>query len=305
LLHNQNRIIVGKESDPFLSRSRPPKLSEVHKEFVRLRTNAPRDLTNIALALELSQAFPDLGTVSETVVGKCRKELELFYLPVRLECDIPECKRAFRVWWCNWQLQIQSDWRNVVFTDESWFGLGTQKRWIWPRHEDYGPDVCYSRKAHPKKIMIWGAIGFNFKSPLHFAGGTVTGEYYYDKIIMGGFLDEANRTFWHTDRIVQQDNAPPHVRADIIEAIENTAINIITLWPAYSPDLDRTERGWAIMKNRVDQYEPETLGELQKEVQRVWDDPTPGLINSLVAEMPRRLAQMIANNGHTIQRMMT
>jgi hypothetical protein len=118
---------------------------------------------------------------------------------MRPECDIPECKLAFRVWWCNWQLQIQRDWRNVIFTDESWFELGTRKRWMWHRHDDYCPDVCYSRQVHPKKIMIWGAIGFNFQSSLHFVRGTVTGEYCCDKIIMGDFFGEMDRVLWHID----------------------------------------------------------------------------------------------------------
>jgi hypothetical protein len=300
----KSALAWGRNPTPFPPQGRPYKLSDVHKEFIRLRTESDMSLSNASLARELSIAFPELGTVSETVVGKCRKELKFFYLPMRPECDMPESKRAFRVWWCTRQLEIGRDWKNVVFSDESWFEIGQRKRWVWRRRDDYSPSVCYSVQAHPKKVMIWGAVGYNFKSSLHFVEGSVTGEYYYDKIIMGGFLDEADRAFGHMDWILQQDNARPHIRRDIIEAMKNTAIKIMSPWPAYSPDLNIIERVWAIMKRRVDQHEPETIEDLRRTIVQVWDELTPEMINSLVDEMPRRLVQVQLNNGHTIQRLM-
>jgi hypothetical protein len=286
------------------SPGRHQKLNENHKEFIRLCTEANRTLSNGALARDLVTAFPELVSVSESVIGECRKKmLRLFYLPMRPVCQMSDANRAFRVEWCQKHRDKQTDWRNVVFTDESWFELGEHKHYVWRTHDDYRPDVCYAKQAHPKKVMVWGAIGYNFKSSLHFVQGTVTGEYYYDNVIMGGFLDEADEAFQHTDWVLQQDNARPHIKKDIIEVMEYTGITILKPWPPYSPDLNIIERVWAIMKRRALEHRPKTIPHLKAVVEEVWANLSLDTINRLVAEMPRRLSQVIDNQGHTITKL--
>jgi transposase len=146
---------------------RNKKLNKDHEDFILLRTEADRKLTNLQLAHELAMEFSGLQ-VSETVVGNCRNELDFRYLPMRAECRMTDQSLKHRVEWCLLQQERATNWENVVFSDESWFELGPRKQYVWRRSHDYGPDVCYSRQAHPKKVMVWGAIGYNFKSPLHF-----------------------------------------------------------------------------------------------------------------------------------------
>jgi hypothetical protein len=71
-------LLRARNPIPFFRPGRPPMLFQVHKELVRLRTVARKNTPNTALAQQLSRAFPDLGTICETVIGKYRKELELF-----------------------------------------------------------------------------------------------------------------------------------------------------------------------------------------------------------------------------------
>lgn len=285
---------------PLGSPGRLPKLQDVHKDFIRWRTEADRRLTNLALSRELVLAFPELGSVSECLVRECRIEMRMFYLPMRPVCHMSDSNRNFRVEWCRKHQEARTDWKRIVFTDESWFELGEHKHYVWRTHQDHGPDVCYAKQAHPKKVMVWGAIGYNFKSSLHFVVGNVTGEYYYDEIVMGGFLDEADDAFGDMNWILQQDNARPHIKKDIIQAMEYTGINILKPWPPYSPDLNIIERVWAIMKMRAKQHQPKTIPALREVVEDVWNGLSFETINALVDEMPRRLAQVIRNGGHTI-----
>ena len=58
---------------------------------------------------------------------------------------------------------------------------------------------------------------------------------------------------------------------------------------------------WAIMKRRINQQRPQSIDELKQTILNVWENVSYNTINALVAEMPRRLIQVIAMNGMTIQ----
>jgi hypothetical protein len=55
------------------------------------------------------------------------------------------------------------------------------------------------------------------------------------------------------------------------------------------------------MKRQVEIENPQSAFALEQVVQRVWDNLGLELINSLVAELPRLLIQVIAEEGRTIQ----
>jgi hypothetical protein len=281
---------------------RPPKLGEEQKIYIRIRTENDRHLSNADLAREVSDAFPELNGVSEEIVRKCRNDMGLHYLPMLQECRMSSENLKSRVKWC--EDHRGTNWNNVVFSDESWFETGARKRWLWRHRDDDGSDVCYSRKAHPEKVMIWGAVGFNFKSSLHFVKeDSVTSDYYFNEIIIGRFLDEVTAAYGHRGWVFQQDNARPHVSKKVIQGLQFLDIQMLTPWPAYSPDLNIIERVWAICKNRIAETNAETLDQLKEIVQSVWDNLTFQTINALVAEMPRRLEMVIARDGRTIQRL--
>ena len=58
---------------------------------------------------------------------------------------------------------------------------------------------------------------------------------------------------------------------------------------------------WAIMKRTIDQQRPQSIDELKQTILNVRENVSYNTINALVAEMPRRLIQVIAMNGMTIQ----
>ena len=54
----------------------------------------------------------------------------------------------------------------------------------------------YDKVAHPQKVMVWDAIGTNFKSKLVFIEGKINGEKYFDDIICdSGFHEAADEVF--------------------------------------------------------------------------------------------------------------
>ena len=100
-----------------------------------------------------------------------------------------------------------------MFSDESWFELGSRKQWVWRHRNDFDESVTKNHNAHPKKVMIWGAIGQNFKSRLVFLDKNITGEVYFDEIICGShILDDADSVYGFNQWYLQQDNARPHIK---------------------------------------------------------------------------------------------
>ena len=143
-------------------------------DFIEINTLAKRDLTNSELISLLLQNFNDLPqSLSEQTIMRARKKLGFLHLPPLRSYKISNSGIQKRIEFAQLHLQNSTDYRNVIFTDESWFELNANKRWIYRRPGEAGPDVTGPHQAHPPKLMIWGGIGYNFKSRLVFIEGNI------------------------------------------------------------------------------------------------------------------------------------
>jgi hypothetical protein len=205
-----------------------------------------------------------------------------------------------RIHWCQERLNEGTDWTRIVFSDESIFELSDNCKRLWRRPGEVGDDVRAHKKAHPQKLMIWGAVVHNFKSSLVFFDGNVDSAVYIDNVIKNsGFIEDANRAFgdcW----IFQQDNARPHVAKATIAELVDKNITLLRDWPPYSPDLNIIENLWAIMKFRVQKQSPKNLLDLRKIIEGVWDNLSYETIEKLLDSMYRRCQEVLQNNGLTI-----
>ena len=130
-----------------------------------------------------------------------------------------------------------------MFSDESWFELGSRKQWVWRHRNDFDESVTKNHNAHPKKVMIWGAIGQNFKSRLVFLDKNITGEVYFDEIICGShILDDADSVYGFNQWYLQQDKARPHIEKDILDVMASLKIQILPGWPPYMGNYEKKDR---------------------------------------------------------------
>ena len=181
---------------PFAKHGPEPKLKAHHLLFIEIETELDHYITNKQLAEKLVQRFQDIDKCSENTVRTARKSLGLKYSPPRQIVKLNEQARRKRIEWCNRHMLNGTTFENVIFSDESWFEFGRNRRWLWRRKDDFSPSVCVERQAHPPKVMIWGAIGKNFKSKLIFIEGSVTADLYFDEIILGSnLLEDADRVY--------------------------------------------------------------------------------------------------------------
>jgi hypothetical protein len=171
---------------------------------------------------------------------------------------------------------------------------------MWRRPGEEGDDVRAPQAAHYQSLMIWGGVGWNFKTEIVFLEETIDSFTYINQIIdCSNLKEDATRTFGEEWQLMQ-DNAPPHTSHYTIKELNNRGIQILQRWPPYSPDLNIIEVVWAIMKRRVANRSPQTLNELRAIIQEVWDNFSYSTMNSLINSMQSRLEKVIWNNGETI-----
>jgi hypothetical protein len=89
------------------------------------------------------------------------------------------------------------------------------------------------------------------------------------------------------------------VGADVIKSLDNLGAGLLTPWPHFSQELNKTQRILAIMKSRVEIENQLSRRELESVVRKVWDDLTLDTINASVAGMPWRLIEVVRNKRRT------
>jgi hypothetical protein len=226
-----------------------PMITTRHDLYIEARTACDRHLTDLQLAKEICSNFPEISHCSANTILNARHRLGLKYRPPRKTVDIPESARNKCIAWCQKNIANHTNLENVIFSDESWFETGSDRRWIWRHKYDTGPSVSLAKKAHPEKVMIWGAIGKNFKSKLKFIEGSVTAESYCSEILtVTEFRLDADKIYGVDKWVFQQDNAPSHIALNVIQSLDFIDQAFIEDWPPYSPDLNISEMVWAIMK---------------------------------------------------------
>ncbi|KFM67742.1 Transposable element Tc1 transposase, partial [Stegodyphus mimosarum] len=165
--------------------------------------------------------------------------------PLRRLLLTPQHRRQ-RLEWCRTGAMWMTEWRNVVFSDESRFRLSSDSRRIrvWRRRGDrYIPAVTVERPTSRQRgIMVWRPIAYDSKSPLVRIQGTMTAQRYLDNVLrpmaipyLQGLPNE-------------QDNARPHSARICQHALQG--IQMLP-WPPYSPDLSPIEHVWDVIGRRL------------------------------------------------------
>jgi hypothetical protein len=82
--------------------------------------------------------------------------------------------------------------------------------------------------------MVWGCFGFQGTGPLSVIQGTMNGIKYMDTLNQH-LLPQLNQ--WHPEGggIFQQNNAPCHKAASVMQMLANAGVQVLS-WPPYSPD---------------------------------------------------------------------
>jgi transposase len=189
----------------------------------------------------------------------------------------------------------------LVFSDESRFCLGTDNTWTWQRRGEYlMSNMVQEEKFYHFSIMVWGAIGKDFKSDLIVCDGSIDSERYISFLRKSEFFIQADRHFGHKRWVFQQDGATCHTSDYSMTELAKHCLPIPE-WPPNSPDLNVIEVVWAIMKRRLKAERITSKAMAKDAILQEWNKLTFETINGLVESFETRLQMVADAEGQTIQ----
>lgn len=191
------------------------------------------------------------------------------------------------------------DWKGVLFSDETSIWLGQRRKRV--RASSGVCPTCPTVK-YPPKLNIWACISYFGPGQIYNFRENMTGELYktiLEKVMLPSaysLFPDARSSSW----VFQQDRDPKHTSKKCQRFLADKGVRV--LWnPPQSPDLNCIENIWATLKDQVAERCPKNLNQLETVVQEVWAKLKMTHLRSLINSMPRRLEEVIKNDGGHIK----
>lgn len=195
------------------------------------------------------------------------------------------------------------DWYKVRFTNEVHLGYGPQGRiYVTRKPGEVNCADCVQHEHEPrredeKKVHGWGAVGYDFKSPLYSydagnSNGAMTQQVYIT-------LLQEEVAQWPSNVVLEEDGASGHGLGKKSIITKWKQDNNVTWYHncPYSPDLAPIENAWLAPKawlRKFAHWDDNTVWEVAQEG---WEALSQKKINYWVESMPQRLRDVIQLEG--------
>lgn len=259
---------------------------EDEKEFVK-RAKKDKDATQIAQEYREKTGI----SISERSVQRILHKHNLRYLVHQKVEAISDANKAKRL---QYAIEMRGhNWKNVFFSDEKSFFLGSEKTHSW---EAPGKRKTHFVQRHPKKIHVWAAAGSYMRSKLYFFKDNLDSPL-YQKIISNR-LQEKNIIFSPDcpEEFVEiyeflQDNDPKHKARKTMALLGELVEDRIISHPPQSPDLNIMEDLWSYLDLKIRAARIKTISGLKRKLTMEWEKLPWAVIRTAVKTMPARLAE--------------
>ena len=276
---------------------RPHVLSDQIIDYIELLSMTNARYTDQDIATAISQKFGVY--VSKTTIARTRNKLGFIYRPPLVKQFITETQKQTRLEFCRWVIENRTKLENIVFSDESRFERGPDNSWRRIRRGQWN-DTCFIEKTKfSSGIMVWGAIGKGYRSPLVRMSGSVDALEYQKVLEQSGMFKTCDMKYGRYRWAFMQDGAPCHNAAQTLEMLSRKAI-LVPGWPPNSPDLNPIEIVWAIIKKKLKKNEWNSCESVYSVAERIWNNIDQRIIDSLVEDFVRRCQLVIDVAGESI-----
>jgi DDE superfamily endonuclease len=211
----------------------------------------------------------------------------------------------------GWALSILIDDGEVIAYHESPFVIeqhhNAQNDRTWAEKGNPPPkeERTVERAMKPAGVMVWAAVGYNFKSKLYIIrkGLRIATPDYLK--VMKLFEADCKQKIGYTEEgwarpwTFQQDGARAHTSNESQSWLLDHFPDIIARqqWPALSPDINPIELIWGILKPRVNAEAHPDVESLKRALNREWGLLSQEEINNTIDGWPGRLDAMIKAKG--------
>lgn len=283
-----------------LPRSGRPRVTDAQDDLY-IRTSHLRN--RFRSAAFTARNLPNQRRISDQTVRNRLKNYGIKpYRPAK-RITLNNVHKRNRLAWCNARINWNhNQWRQVLFTDESTFGIQRKRgaMWVYRRPGERYSAFCVDERDRQRggKLMVWGGISYNGKTALHIVEGNLTAARYIAQIVDPHVLPYLNA---NPGTIFMQDNATPHAARLTIAHLNNHNVNTLP-WPSKSPDFNPIEHLWDALDQKIRKRpnQPRTLADLRQALNEEWQRFPLYIIRRLISSMRRRCQACIAaRGGHT------
>lgn len=190
----------------------------------------------------------------------------------------------------NFSYNLEKIIKKIIFTDECRIcgGPDCSKRWF--RSDDYSDITTIGTEKFSISVMIFAAIGYDYKSDIYFIDGCLNSDKYINLLIQSGLFKKLDEKFGRFNYLYEQDGAPCHTTQRSINYIEQNA-RLLYGWPPNSPDLSPIEMLWSIVKHKLQKLDhmPTNKQQLKDAIIEIWKTIEIETVNSLIESFQYRI----------------
>ena len=186
---------------------------------------------------------------------------------------------------------LNSDFHNVLFSDEKQFVLQNTGEVVWIKDGEAIP----TREVNQMKasVMVWGCVWFWGKSELYTTTSTINAQHYTS--ILASHLLPCMPTSSRFQ--FMQDNAAPHKAKYTSDWLAQFGVNVLPDYPPYSPELNPIE-SW--MSAFVNGEGPTDQRLLERAVNLAWQEMPQSRIQAYIKHLPGVCRRIVDAGGDHI-----
>jgi hypothetical protein len=198
---------------------------------------------------------------------------------------------------------------SLLFSDESHFELhGGVNRHNFRYWSDHNPHWYREAPLHSPRFTVWAAIGKKGVIGPVFTRENVNGQLYL-RWLQEVLLPTLQRMGIADEVRYMQDGAPPHWSKEVRAWLDQNFYlrwigreSAMYPWPPRSPDLTPCDFFlWGYVKSKVYTTQPKSLDDLQRKIQKVFDELPQEMIDRAIDNYAVRLQKCIQVEGKSVE----